>query len=80
VRIRKAGKPTGKAVVSEDGRYRFAVPKDIKGSGTQELNITRRGLKVATLVNDFTLKDGTVLEVRGSTLSWLAGKFTVKEK
>jgi hypothetical protein len=69
-----------KALVSKDGRYRFAVPKDIKGSGSRELTSTRRGLKVAIQVNYFTLKDGTLLEVRGATLAGTALKGTTVDQ
>lgn len=58
-----------KAVVSKDGRYRFVIPSDVKGSGTRERTFSARGLKIAVQVNYCTLKDGTILEVRGSTLT-----------
>jgi hypothetical protein len=65
-----------KAVASKDERYRFAVPKDTKGSGTHERIITTRGLRATVQVNYFTLKDGTILEVRGAAFSATALKGT----
>ena len=52
-----------KAIVSKDDRYRFALPKDTKGSGTRDRTITVRGLRATVQVNYCTLKDGTTLEV-----------------
>jgi hypothetical protein len=58
-----------KAVISKDGRYRFVIPKDAKSSGTRDRTSSLPGLRVAIQVNYCTLKDGTVFEVRGVTLS-----------
>ena len=58
-----------KAVVSKDERYRFVIPTDAKSSGTRERTLSSRGFKAAIQVNYCTLKDGTVFEVRGATVS-----------
>ncbi len=45
------------------------TPKDTKGTGTREWTFSSRGFKAAVQVNYCTLKDGTVLDVRGTTLT-----------
>lgn len=63
-----------KAVVSKDGRYRFVIPKDVKGSGTRTRTFSAKGFKAAIEVNYATLKDGTALEVQSAALSGTALK------
>jgi hypothetical protein len=58
-----------KAVVSKDGRYRFAVPKDAKGGGTRDRTFSTRGFRAAIQINYTRLSDGTVLEAGSATLS-----------
>jgi hypothetical protein len=62
--------PAGwKAVVSKDGTYRFAVPPGTGRSGTRDHSFSINRIRVRSLVNYYTLKDGTTLEVEAATLT-----------
>src|SRR5438128_3306779 len=58
-----------KAVASRDGRFRFAVPKDAKGSGTRDRTFSTRGFRAVIQMNYARLKDGTNLEAGAASLS-----------
>jgi hypothetical protein len=63
-----------KAVVSKDGAYRFFIPNAAGRSGTRERTMNAGGLRARVLVNYYTLKDGTKLEIQAAALSGPAMK------
>lgn len=58
-----------KAVVSNDGLYRFVVPLKSARSGTRDRSITINRVKVQAQVNYVILKDGTTLAVEAVKLT-----------